>query len=59
MKLVTIPLKDYAFDLDAMADAITPKTKIIYLSNPNNPTGTYFTRAQFERFMKRACGVSW
>ncbi len=53
VKLVTIPLKDYAFDLDAMADAITPKTKIIYLSNPNNPTGTYFTRAQFERFMER------
>lgn len=53
VKLVTVPLKDYRFDLDAMAAAITPKTKIIYLANPNNPTGTIFTRVEFERFMER------
>ncbi len=52
VKLVTLPLKDYAFDLEALARAITPKTKIIYLSNPNNPTGTYFTKIEFERFMQ-------
>jgi histidinol-phosphate aminotransferase len=51
VKLVTVPLKDYHFDLDAIAAAITPKTKIIYLANPNNPTGTFFTRAEFEAFM--------
>jgi histidinol-phosphate aminotransferase len=48
-----VPLHNYRFDLDAMADAIAPKTKIIYLANPNNPTGTTFTRAEFERFVKR------
>lgn len=53
VKLVTVPLKNYAFDLDAIADAITDKTKIIYLANPNNPTGTYFTKSDFEKFMKR------
>ncbi len=53
VKLVTLPLKDFAFDLEAIADAINPKTKIIYLSNPNNPTGTYFKKHEFEKFMKR------
>ncbi|MBI5058267.1 histidinol-phosphate transaminase [candidate division KSB1 bacterium] len=53
VKLVTVPLRDYRFDLEAMAEAIHPKTKIVYLANPNNPTGTIFTRAEFERFMKR------
>jgi histidinol-phosphate aminotransferase len=51
--LRTVPLKDYRFDLIAMAEAISDKTKIIYLANPNNPTGTTFTRVEFERFMKR------
>jgi histidinol-phosphate aminotransferase len=54
--LKTVPLKNYRFDLEAMADAITDKTKIIYLANPNNPTGTIFTRGEFERFMKRVPG---
>ncbi|MBM3269525.1 MAG: histidinol-phosphate transaminase [Candidatus Sericytochromatia bacterium] len=45
-----VPLRDYAFDLDAMAAEINPRTKIVYLANPNNPTGTLFTRSAFERF---------
>ncbi len=49
--LVQVPLKNYAFDLEAIAAAITPKTKIVYLANPNNPTGTMFTSRQFETFM--------
>ena len=53
VKMLTVPLRDYRFDLDGIAAKITPKTKIIYLANPNNPTGTIFTRAEFERFMKR------
>ncbi len=54
VKLVAVPLTaDWRIDLDALADAVTPKTKIIYLANPNNPTGTVFTRAEFERFMAR------
>ena len=51
--LRTVPLKDYRFDLAAMAEAITAKTKIIYLANPNNPTGTTFSIAEFETFMQR------
>lgn len=50
----TVPLnKEYRFDLDAIGDAITERTKLIYLCNPNNPTGTIFTRAEFDRLMKR------
>ncbi len=44
------PLRDYAFDLEALAQLITDRTKIIYLANPNNPTGTLFTRSAFDRF---------
>lgn len=54
VRLRQVPLtSDYRFDLPAIADAITPETKIIYLANPNNPTGTYFTRVEFEAFMAR------
>jgi histidinol-phosphate aminotransferase len=53
VKLNTVPLKNYSFDLDAIADAVNERTKMIYLCNPNNPTGTIFTRPDFERFMSR------
>ncbi|HED06529.1 MAG TPA: histidinol-phosphate transaminase, partial [Ignavibacteria bacterium] len=43
--------KNYRFDLDKIADSITEKTKIIYLANPNNPTGTIFTKQDFENFL--------
>ncbi len=52
-KLRRVPLANYSFDLNAIAASITDKTKIIYLCNPNNPTGTIFKRAQFERFMQQ------
>lgn len=45
-----VPLRDYGYDLTAMSRALTPRTKIVYLANPNNPTGTLFTRDEFERF---------
>jgi len=48
-----IPLKDYHLDLEGIAGEINSKTKIIYLANPNNPTGTMFTRREFEAFMKK------
>jgi len=53
IKLRTVPLKNYRFDLEAIADAITDKTKIIYLANPNNPTGTIFTVREFLNFKKK------
>jgi histidinol-phosphate aminotransferase len=48
---VLVPLKNYHFDLDGIVEEINPKTKIIYLANPNNPTGTMFTKKEFESFM--------
>lgn len=52
-KSVLVPLKNYHFDLDAITDKINPKTKVIYLANPNNPTGTMFTRNEFDSFLKK------
>lgn len=49
----TVPQKNYRYDLNALAGAITEKTKIIYLANPNNPTGTIFTRKEFESFLSK------
>jgi histidinol-phosphate aminotransferase len=53
VKLNTVPLKNYRFDLEGIAAAITPNTKIIFLCNPNNPTGTIFTKKEFESFIKK------
>lgn len=53
IKLHKIPLKNYRFDLDAIANAINERTKVVYLCNPNNPTGTIFDREEFETFMNR------
>ncbi|MFC4727959.1 histidinol-phosphate transaminase [Coralloluteibacterium thermophilus] len=43
-------------DLDALAAAVGPMTRIVYLANPNNPTGTWFPRAALERFLGRVPG---
>jgi histidinol-phosphate aminotransferase len=48
----TVPYRDWHYDLPAMAAAITEKTKIIYLANPNNPTGTIFTKHEFDEFYR-------
>ncbi len=52
-KSVTVPQKNYRYDLRALAGAITEKTRIIYLANPNNPTGTIFTKTEFESFLTK------
>ncbi|MCW5983316.1 MAG: histidinol-phosphate transaminase [Bryobacteraceae bacterium] len=49
----TVPYTDWRYDLSALAAAINEHTKIVYLANPNNPTGTIFTRQEFERFHKQ------
>ncbi|MGB5875728.1 MAG: histidinol-phosphate transaminase [Bacteroidota bacterium] len=53
VKMVTVPLHEYRFDLRALAAHITDQTKIIYLANPNNPTGTIFTVGEFDEFMRK------
>lgn len=50
---VMVMLKDHRLDLEAMARAITPATKMVFIANPNNPTGTIVTAAEVERFMSR------
>ena len=47
-----IPCRDWRFDLAALANAVTDRTKIIYLANPNNPTGTIFSRHEFDDFYR-------
>jgi histidinol-phosphate aminotransferase len=54
--LIQIPMKNFAFDLDAMAAAVNPQTRIIYIANPNNPTGTAFGAAEFAAFLKKVPG---
>src|SRR3954463_12320352 len=46
---IRVPLRDYAHDLDAMADAVTERTRLLFLCNPNNPTGTINTADQVRR----------
>ncbi|MER5184435.1 histidinol-phosphate transaminase [Streptomyces sp. NPDC002896] len=51
---VQVPLTEgEVHDLDAMADAITERTRLIFICNPNNPTGTVVRRAELERFLDR------
>jgi len=50
---VTVPLRDGRYDLDAMVDAVSPRTKIAYICLPNNPTGTSNTRAELETYFER------
>jgi histidinol-phosphate aminotransferase len=52
-KSIQVPLKDYRHDLEAMAAAITPRTKMIFIANPNNPTGTINTKDEFDTLMKK------
>lgn len=48
----TVPYRNWHYDLEALARETNERTKIIYLANPNNPTGTIFTRHEFDEFYK-------
>ncbi len=49
--LVKTPLEDYGLDLEAMAEAVSERTKLIFVCNPNNPTGTIVTADEVDAFM--------
>ncbi len=53
---IIVPLKGLRHDLEAMASAITRKTKIVFIANPNNPTGTVNTQAEMDSFMEKIHG---
>ena len=50
---IEVPDPNFAHDLDAMAAAITPRTKEVFIANPNNPTGTLLTQDEIDRFMDK------
>jgi len=65
-KVVTVPMTPplraragFTHDLEAMAKAVTPKTKAIFIANPNNPTGTYNTKKEFEDFFSQLSTMNY
>lgn len=53
-KFVEAPMKNRAYDLDAIAERIGERTRLIFLANPDNPTGTWFGPSKLEQFLERA-----
>ncbi|MGI2314541.1 histidinol-phosphate transaminase [Staphylococcus cohnii] len=51
--VVQVPLKDGGFDLEGILSEVDDYTKLVWLCNPNNPTGTYFTHEDLQRFLSR------
>ncbi|MCS4486416.1 histidinol-phosphate transaminase [Staphylococcus americanisciuri] len=51
--IVQVPLKEGAYDLDAIADAIDDETALVWICNPNNPTGTYHSAEAIEAFIQK------
>ncbi|MEC8695606.1 MAG: aminotransferase class I/II-fold pyridoxal phosphate-dependent enzyme, partial [Pseudomonadota bacterium] len=57
--LVTVPAKDFGADLDAMLAAVNERTRLVFLANPNNPTGTWVTAAAVENFLQQVPADVW
>jgi histidinol-phosphate aminotransferase len=47
-----VPMKNFRYDLAAMKRQISPKTKVVFIANPDNPCGTYVTKKEVEQFMR-------
>lgn len=52
-RLISVPARNYGHDLEAMLGAITPNTRLIFVANPNNPTGTAVARGVLAQFLDR------
>lgn len=50
-KVRRVPLKDYRYDLSAMGGSVSPHTKLVFIANPDNPTGTYVTKQELNNFL--------
>lgn len=51
-KIITVPMRNFRYDLKAMKARITPRTKLIFIANPDNPTGSYVTQKEVEDFLQ-------
>jgi histidinol-phosphate aminotransferase len=51
-KNIVVPMREDIHDLHAMAKAVTERTRLVFVANPNNPTGTWVTRAAMDRFIR-------
>ncbi len=52
-RIISVPLSDFRIDLNRMAEAITPETKIVFICNPNNPTGSVLRMDEMRDFLDR------
>lgn len=52
-RMVSVPLSGFRIDLEAIASSITPGTKLIFINNPNNPTGSILLEEEMRRFLRR------
>ena len=52
-RAINVPAKDFGHDLDSMAASIAADTKLVFIANPNNPTGTFLSAAQIEAFLQK------
>jgi len=52
-RAIEVPARDYGHDLQAMAEAITADTRLVFVANPNNPTGTFVPAAEIEAFLAK------
>lgn len=52
-RFVEVPMKDRHYDLEAMAEAVNPRTRLVFIANPDNPTGGYQTEEAVVRFIER------
>ncbi len=52
-EVIPVPLVEHAYNLDEIAEWVGPKTRLVILGNPNNPTGLVISKARFDRFLER------
>ncbi|MBU1121320.1 MAG: histidinol-phosphate transaminase [Candidatus Omnitrophica bacterium] len=52
-KIIRVPLKDFRYCLDDIANKVTSRTKLIFIANPDNPTGTYLTNKEVKAFLDK------